>query len=60
MVHPVLLICFNFQVIQSTGVSAVAIHGRTKDERPNHPNHIDVLKKVSEHCKIPTIGECIR
>ena len=44
------------QVIQTTGVSAVAVHGRTKDERPNNPNHLDVLQKVAEHCKIPMIA----
>lgn len=47
---------YYFQVIQSTGVSAVGVHGRTKDERPNHPNHLDVLQKVSQHCKIPMIA----
>ena len=34
----------------------MAVHGRTKDERPNHPNHLDVLQKVSQHCKIPMIA----
>ena len=43
-------------MIQTTGVSAVAVHGRTKDERPNNPNHLDVLQKVAEHCKIPMIA----
>ena len=52
----ILFSLFYFQVIQSTGVSAVGVHGRTKDERPNHPNHLDVLQKVSQHCKIPMIA----
>ena len=52
----ILFLLFYFQVIQSTGVSAVGVHGRTKDERPNHPNHLDVLQKVSQHCKIPMIA----
>ena len=34
----------------------MAVHGRTKDERPNNPNHLDVLQKVAEHCKIPMIA----
>lgn len=46
------------EVIQKTGVAALAVHGRTKDERPNHPNHADVIQAVVEHVRtndLPTI-----
>lgn len=34
------------RVIEKTGVSALAVHGRTKDERPNHDVHMDVIQQV--------------
>ena len=37
-------------------MSAVGVHGRTKDERPSHTNHVDVLQEVVRHCKIPVIA----
>ena len=43
-------------VIQSTGVAAFAVHGRTKDERPNHENHVDFIQAVVKHAKIPVIA----
>ena len=39
---------YNMQVIQETGVSALAVHGRTKDERPNNDVHIDYIQEVSK------------
>ena len=36
------------KVIETTGVSALAVHGRTKDERPNHDNHLDVIQEVAK------------
>lgn len=33
-------------MICTTGVSALAVHGRTKDERPNDENHLDVIQEV--------------
>ena len=38
------------KVIEATGVSAFAVHGRTKDERPNHEVHMDSIQKVVEAC----------
>ena len=49
-------IFFYFQVIESTGVSAVGVHGRTKDQRPNNENNVEVLQEVVKHCKIPVIA----
>lgn len=34
------------EVIEKTGVAALAVHGRTKEERPNHENHLDVIQEV--------------
>lgn len=42
--------------IERTGVAAVAIHGRRKEERPQHPVHCDVIKAVSEAVSIPVIA----
>lgn len=44
------------QVIEKTGVVAVGVHGRTKDERPNNEVHIDDIAEVVKHCKIPVIA----
>lgn len=44
------------KVIESTGVSAVGVHGRTKDQRPNNENNVEVLQEVVKHCKIPVIA----
>jgi len=43
-------------IIESTGVSAVGVHGRTKDQRPNNENNVEVLQEVVKHCKIPVIA----
>ncbi len=44
------------RVIEETGVSALAVHGRTKEERPNDSNHTDVIRQVAEACKLPVIA----
>ncbi len=45
------------KVIESTGVTAFAVHGRTKDERPNHANHVDVIQEVVKAAtKVPVIA----
>ena len=36
------------KVIQETGVSALAVHGRTKDERPNNDVHLEYIQEVSK------------
>ena len=41
--------------LESTGISAVAIHGRTISERPQHANHFDIVNYVSENVNIPVI-----
>ncbi|XP_048461639.1 tRNA-dihydrouridine(20) synthase [NAD(P)+]-like isoform X5 [Rhincodon typus] len=42
--------------IEKTGVAAVAVHGRRKEERPQHPVHCDVIKAISEAVSIPVIA----
>ncbi|XP_042196337.1 tRNA-dihydrouridine(20) synthase [NAD(P)+]-like [Callorhinchus milii] len=44
------------QRIQRTGVAAVAVHGRRKEERPQHPVHHDVIKAIAESVSIPVIA----
>ncbi|KAG9286522.1 hypothetical protein G9A89_014688 [Geosiphon pyriformis] len=45
------------KMIESTGVSAITIHCRTRNERPKDPGHWDIFKTVLEHVKsIPIIA----
>lgn len=44
------------KLIESCGVSAIAVHGRTKDQRPKHENNIEVLRKIAETISIPLIA----
>jgi tRNA-dihydrouridine synthase 2 len=39
----------------ATGIKAIAIHGRTRDERPQHKPHPDIVKAVAEAIDIPVI-----
>ncbi|XP_039444122.1 tRNA-dihydrouridine(20) synthase [NAD(P)+]-like [Culex pipiens pallens] len=42
--------------LESTGISAIGVHGRTKVERPRHPVHTDVIREVVQVLKIPVIA----
>ncbi|KAF5273555.1 hypothetical protein FQR65_LT04553 [Abscondita terminalis] len=42
--------------LASTGISAIGVHGRTKDERPQHPNRNETIKKIAESINIPVIA----
>lgn len=44
------------RLIESCGVSAIAVHGRTKEQRPNQENNIGTLRIISESAKIPVIA----
>lgn len=44
------------KLIESCGVSAIAVHGRTKDQRPRHENQDDILKSIAETISIPMIA----
>lgn len=49
-------LCLVQQLI-STGIKAIAIHGRTRDERPQHAVHTDIIKYVAERIPIPAIAK---
>ncbi|XP_034087851.1 tRNA-dihydrouridine(20) synthase [NAD(P)+]-like, partial [Gymnodraco acuticeps] len=42
--------------IEETGVAAVAVHGRLREERPRHPLHCDVIKAVAGAVSVPIIA----
>ncbi|KAG8437786.1 hypothetical protein GDO86_008479 [Hymenochirus boettgeri] len=42
--------------IEKTGVAAIAVHGRKKEERPQHPVHCDVIKAIAQAVSIPVIS----
>lgn len=42
--------------IERTGVAAIAVHGRKKEERPQHPVHCDFIKAISEAVSVPIIA----
>ncbi|XP_063168784.1 tRNA-dihydrouridine(20) synthase [NAD(P)+]-like [Candoia aspera] len=42
--------------IEQAGVAAIAVHGRKKEERPQHPVQCDVIKAISESVSIPVIA----
>lgn len=44
------------QRIEKTGVAAVAVHGRFKEERPRHPIHCDYIQAVAQAVSIPVIA----
>lgn len=45
------------QLMKESGVSAIAVHGRTVKERPQHPNRNSVVKSVSSSLSIPVIAK---
>ncbi|XP_059048917.1 tRNA-dihydrouridine(20) synthase [NAD(P)+]-like [Achroia grisella] len=40
----------------SSGIKAIAIHGRTRDERPQHGVHADIIHYVADNISIPVIA----
>lgn len=44
------------QRIEKTGVAAIAVHGRFKEERPRHPVHCDYIQAVSRAVSVPVIA----
>jgi tRNA-dihydrouridine synthase 2 len=45
------------KIIEKTGVSALIVHGRTKEERPRHKNRKDFIRKIAETLSIPVIAK---
>ncbi|CAG8568119.1 1594_t:CDS:10 [Ambispora leptoticha] len=44
------------KMIESTGVKAIAVHCRLRDERPRHPGHWDIFRDLVESISIPIIA----
>ncbi|KAH8356501.1 hypothetical protein KR084_003055 [Drosophila pseudotakahashii] len=44
------------QKLAATGIAAIGIHARTRDERPQHPAHPEVLRAVAQAVDIPIIA----
>jgi len=44
------------KLIESTGVAALAVHGRYKEERSRYPCRIDVIRTIVETVNIPVIA----
>lgn len=44
------------KVIEHTGVDGLAVHGRTKDERPQHSNRNDYIRAIVKAVDIPVIA----
>jgi len=44
------------KVIEATGVAALGVHGRTKDERPNDKNNVEIIRRIVEHTTLPIIA----
>ncbi|EDW82749.2 uncharacterized protein Dwil_GK10156 [Drosophila willistoni] len=44
------------QKLAATGIAAIGIHARTRDERPQHQPHPDVLREVAQSVTIPVIA----
>lgn len=44
------------QRIEKTGVAAIAVHGRFKEERPRHPVHCDYIQAVARAVSVPVIA----
>uniref|UniRef100_A0A8B7V5V2 tRNA-dihydrouridine(20) synthase [NAD(P)+]-like isoform X3 n=1 Tax=Castor canadensis TaxID=51338 RepID=A0A8B7V5V2_CASCN len=42
--------------IERTGIAAIAVHGRKREERPQHPVSCEVIKTISEALSIPVIA----
>lgn len=42
--------------LASTGIEAITVHGRTIEERPQHPNRNHVLKQIADRLSIPVIA----
>uniref|UniRef100_A0AAF5CWU0 B30.2/SPRY domain-containing protein n=1 Tax=Strongyloides stercoralis TaxID=6248 RepID=A0AAF5CWU0_STRER len=44
------------KMVQRTGVSAIGVHGRRRDERPNDKNRVDEIKEVVDYLDIPVLA----
>ena len=42
---------------QDCGIAAIAVHGRTKEERPQHPNNNSAIKRITQELTLPVIAK---
>lgn len=45
------------KLIEKCGVAALAVHGRTKEERPQHPNNNEAILRITQEVSIPVIAK---
>lgn len=43
--------------LESTGISAIAVHGRTRQERPQHKNRNKTIQILAKSLTIPIIAK---
>jgi len=43
-------------MLENCGLSAIAIHGRQRNERPNHECRYNELRDISRYCSTPIIA----
>ena len=48
------------QMIEETGVAALAIHGRLTEERPRHPVRTDTIRALAAAVNIPVIAKYVQ
>ncbi|XP_055333382.1 tRNA-dihydrouridine(20) synthase [NAD(P)+]-like [Paramacrobiotus metropolitanus] len=42
--------------MEATGIEAIAVHGRTKEERPSHKNNSAAIRAIAQAVSIPVIA----
>ena len=45
------------KMIETTGVAALAVHGRLTEERPRHTNRNHFIRAIAEALQIPVIAK---
>lgn len=45
------------KAMEESGVHAIAVHGRTVNERPQHRNRIDAIREIARSISIPVIAK---
>lgn len=45
------------KMVESCGVAAFAVHGRTKEQRPQHPNNNEGIRRIVNEVNTPVIAK---
>ena len=48
------------QSLAETGIAAIGVHGRTRDERPQHANRNNYIRAVANALSIPVIAKYVQ